>query len=115
MTRLTLRLPDEVHRRLAATARESGDSLNQAIVAILSDALGCGKSGRAEETPRVAERRRIREALGDLLVEYKAEDFAAFLGPPMDREQRDAIIALISPMDPPLSHSIIEEREESRY
>jgi len=115
MARITLRLPSEVHRRLVTSARESATSLNQVIVDILSDALGCGKTDRPNETPLEAERRRIREALGDLVIEIDPRDFEPFLGPPMDPAERDAIIASIPPMDPPLSHAIIEEREESPF
>jgi hypothetical protein len=115
MIRLMLRLPDEVHRRLVASAQTSRHSLNQVIVDILSDALGCGKSSRSGETPLEAERRHLRETLGDFVVEYKPEDFERFLGPPVDPSRRDSIIASIPPMDPPLSHAIVEEREESPF
>jgi len=39
MARLTLRLPDDLHRRMRAASERTGASLNQLIVAALSDAL----------------------------------------------------------------------------
>jgi hypothetical protein len=113
MTRITLRLPDEVHRRLVASARGSALSLNQTIVAILSDALGCGKSSRAQGTPLDTERRRVREALGDVAVEFDTEDFARFVKRPLSEIDREALFRSMAGVN--LSAGIIEERDENRY
>ena len=115
MTRVTLRLPPEVHKRLVAAAQESCVSLNQTIVDILSDAVGSGKSELPGETPLEAERRRIRAALGDLLIDIRPEDWEPFFGPPMDPARRKAILESIPPLNPPLSQTIIEERRRSRF
>lgn len=82
---------------------------------ILSDALGCGKGSRPDETPLEAERRRTREVLGDLVVEYEPEDFASALSRWRTPEEVEAILASIPVLDPPLSQTIIEEREANRY
>jgi hypothetical protein len=115
MIRITLRLPDEVHRRLVERAGASALSLNQSIVDILSDALGCGKSSRLYETPLEAERRRLRQALGDSVVEYKARDFASALTKWRTPDELDAVLASLQVLHPPLSRTIIEEREETRH
>ena len=113
MTRITLRLPDEVHRRLVENSRLSGASLNQTIVDILSDAVGWGKGQFMYETPREAERRYIREALSDLSIQYHVGDLGPFLHKPAEDIDRDALFRALAGAD--LSGGIIEDRERSRY
>jgi plasmid stability protein len=111
MARITLRLPDELHRRLRVAAREAGRSLNEEIVTILTERLD-GESERQDETPLQRERRRIREALGDLVVDFRPEDFAPFFHPLPDDFDRDAFFNSLPRLDPPLSQTIIEDRED---
>jgi len=87
--------------------------MNQVIVDILSDALGCGIGSREGETPMEVERRRVREALGDLLVEFTAEELAPFMKHPLSEIDREALFHSLAGVN--LSGAIIEEREESRY
>ena len=112
MTRVTLRLPSDVHKRLTESARTSRRSINQTIVDLLSEALGCGVRQRPDETPLDAERRRIREALGDLVVEFTAEDLAPMLTHPLGSLDAEAIYNSMPRLDPPLSQTIIDERED---
>ena len=115
MARITLRLPDAVHEQLVRRARGSGTSLNQAIVDILRDVLGCGKGAPPDETLKERERRLLREALGDRVVDVKPEDYAPLFHRWYTPEERDAILKSMPVLDPPLSAAIIQEREESPY
>lgn len=115
MARITLRLPDDLHQALKAHSRATGESLNETIVSLLRQRQKGAEHEAERETPLEAERRRIREALGDLVVKIDPQDFEPYLGPPMDPAKRKAILESIPPMDPPLSHAIIEEREESPF
>ena len=111
MVRLTLRLPDDLHERLLAANRESGESLNHAIVAILNAALGC-EDDHSEETPLERERSRVREASGDLVVEIDPAEFAPYLNHGGELPDRQALFDSMARLDPPLSRSVIEDRED---
>jgi len=89
--------------------------MNQTIVDMLSEVLGCGVRQRPDETPLEAERRRIREALGDLVVEFTPEELAPFMKHDLSEIDRDAFFNSLPILDPPLSQTIIDERRESRY
>jgi plasmid stability protein len=112
MTRVTLQIPDELHKRLSDRARETGETVSQAIVDILSDAMGPERTDAQAETPLDAERRRIREALGDLVVDFHPEDFGALFHPLPDDFDREAFFQSLPRLDPPLSRTIIEDRED---
>ncbi|MHB8577249.1 MAG: toxin-antitoxin system HicB family antitoxin [Dehalococcoidia bacterium] len=116
MQRITLRLPDRLHKQLRARAQRSGTSLNQLIVETLDDA-----PPSAEETPptplsaRDEETRKLRIALKDILVEINADDWLAIIPNLVSQEEAAAILAAMPPLHPSLSQTIIAEREESRF
>lgn len=112
MARITLRLPDDLHRQLQSSSRQSGKSLNQTIVDALSDQLRQCSEEDSEETPQEKERRRIREALGDLVVDFRPEDYAPLFRPLPKNFDREALFRSMPRLDPPLSQTIIEDREE---
>jgi hypothetical protein len=112
--RMTLRLPETVHRRLQRASRDSGRSLNQLIVDVLRDA--------ALESPNGAERspqERLNWALRDLgrpLTEEESEAMAGVFGdesnlPDLSLEElRERMPKL--PPDQWLSKAIIEDRDD---
>jgi plasmid stability protein len=114
MARITLRLPDELHSELVARARRSHRSLNQAIVDILRKA-SYQKQEPAGEALKEIERRRLKAALGDRVMEIKPEDFGPFRTGEWGALDKDALFAAMPRLDPPLSHTIVQEREESHY
>lgn len=110
MARVTLRLPDWLHRQLAEESHAAGRSLNQHIV----DALN--RSVRGDGSPELTERERFRRALGKLAL--SDEQVAAMVGP-IDPNRKvlshEELQRLMPRLDPPLSQTIIEEREASPY
>ena len=94
------------------------------IVAVLSTAsllAGLRHALRRERRepeldPREAERRRVREALGDMLappIDYNM--LPEHLRPTPDTPDRDTLRRSLPRLDPPLSQTIRDERDESRY
>lgn len=108
--RVTLRLPDELHHRLEARSRESGASLNQTIVAALHEALS--RADRDGGDDAVEQLRHIRMALGDLVVELDESQLPPELRPSEDLPDTDALRESMPRLDPPLSATIIADRED---
>jgi hypothetical protein len=108
--RVTLRLPDELHQRLEARSRAVGASLNQTIVSALHQALA--RSARDDVDERTEELRHIRLALGDLLIELDESELPPELRPGDDLPDRDAYRESLPRLDPPLSRTIIDDRED---
>ncbi len=68
MTRVTLRLPDELHQRLRVASQQAGTSLNQLIIVALAEAVAREEGAGQEETSLMEQVRHIRTVLGDLVV-----------------------------------------------
>ena len=113
MTRVTLQLPDDLHRRLQAHSRRTGASLNQVIVAALSEAAVSEEDARGEvEGPLKQRVENIRTALGDLAVTLDFEYLPPHLRPDDDLPDTDMFRHSLPQLDPPLSATIIAERED---
>ncbi len=116
MARLTLRLPDEIYQRLCAAARRKGISLNQAILETLDrDLLPAPATAPENETPEERERRLMHQWIAG---SHRNDDFSALpphLHPDHAPRDREAFLRSLPKLDPPLSHTVIQEREESRY
>ena len=86
------------------------------LLAWIRRALGKRETVEPELPPREAERRRIREALGDMLAPpINFNNWPEHLRPTLDMPDRDTLRASMPKLDPPLSQTIREERDESRY
>jgi len=105
MIRLTVRLPDDLHGRLVKRSRAAGKSLNQLIVE------GAAYAASGGPAPQLSERERWRLALGDLLADTEAlfEEPGDEDTPLLSYEELDRIMPRL---DPPLSQTIIEDRED---
>ena len=108
MARVTLRLPDALHARLVAESRATYRSLNELIVESLQ--------ARLPEEPMSADekRERMRKALGDLLVDV---DDIMPLWPGEEEDDsplltHEELAARLPKLDPPISQTIIEDRED---
>ncbi|MGI8553626.1 MAG: hypothetical protein ACR2PL_22990 [Dehalococcoidia bacterium] len=116
MTRVTLDLPLELHRRLRAVARETGSSLDDVIVRLLDATTPpCAAEEDApakEETPLERERRLVREALRYMTVEIDLDEYAPLFKGLTQGLDRQAFFESLPRLDPPLSQTIIEERED---
>jgi len=71
MTRMTLRLPESLHRRLVEAAGREGISLNQYLVYLLAQGSASPYSVRAVPPSEVREQ---EEAYRDLLAELGTAD-----------------------------------------
>jgi hypothetical protein len=86
------------------------------LLAGIRHALGKRETAEPELTPLEAERRRIREAMGDLLAPpIDFNNWPERLRPTPDMPDRDTLRKSMPKLDPPLSQTIREERDESRY
>ena len=112
MARVTLRLPEDLHRRLRSTSERTGSSLNQVIVAALSEALARGEGARQAESPLLEQVQHVRRALGDLAVEVDARQLPPHLRPREDLPDTDTLRQSMPELIPPLSATISADRED---
>ena len=112
MARVTLRLPDDLHRRLRAASQKRGLSLNDLAIATLSHALAQGNADGEAEDRLFKQVQQIRSVLGGLAVELDANALPAELRPGGDLPDVDTIRQSIPELAPPLSVTIIADRED---
>jgi hypothetical protein len=113
----TLTIPDHLYEQLQHAATEKqrpvADLLNEAIAIVVST------SGQHEAIPltRDEEQRRIRAVMKDQIWSEEDVDqlFPWLNDNPMSDEEVDEILANLPVLDPPLSQTIIQMREEERY
>jgi len=112
VARITLRLPEDLHRRLHSASERTGSSLNQMIVAALRDALARAEVAEEMEGSLLERVRHIRRTLGDLVVELETRDLPPHLRPREDLPDTDTIRQSMPELVPPLSATIIADRQE---
>ncbi len=112
MARVTLRLPEDLHRRLRAASERSGASLNQLIIAALSDALARDAVEEQAKDPLLEQVQHIRRALGELAVELDTSYLPPHLRPREDVPDADTLRQSMPELVPPLSATIISDRED---
>ncbi|MBI4493873.1 MAG: toxin-antitoxin system HicB family antitoxin [Chloroflexi bacterium] len=112
MARVTLRLPEELHRRLRAASERTGASLNQLIVAALREALARDAVVDQAEEALLEQVQHIRSALGDLAVELDVNHLPPHLRPREDLPHPDTLRRSMPELVPPLSATIVEDRED---
>ncbi len=85
------------------------------LLAGIRHALGKREQMEPELTPRERERQRMSEAMGDLLAPpLDLSKWPEHLQPKPGMPDRDALRRSMPVLDPPLSQTIIDEREEGR-
>ncbi len=112
MPRVTLRLPDDLHRRLRAASERTGASLNQLIVAALSEALAREAAADQAEGSLLEQVQRVRRALGDLVVELDLQHGPPYLRPSEGLPDTDTLRQSMPVLMPPLSATISADRED---
>ena len=112
MARVTLRLPDDLHRRLRIASERDGVSLNQLMVAALRDSLGRGPGAGTPDGPLGEQSRYIRRALGDLAIELDTSILPLGLRPSEELPDPDALRQRMPDLTPPLSATIIADRAD---
>jgi hypothetical protein len=113
----TLTIPDKLFERLQAAAanqrRPVDDLLFEAIelVALPAD------SPEAKRLTRDEEIQRLREAMGDRIwTDEDVDQLFPWLDEnPMTEAEIDEILANLPVLDPPLSQTVIQMRDEERY
>lgn len=111
--RITLRLPDELHRRLEARSRAAGASLNQTIVSALHDSLSRRDSDADTGASDLqAQVQQVRLALGDLVAELDESELPEGLRAVELLPDADALRGSLPRLDPPLSATVIADRED---
>lgn len=111
MTTITLQLPDELLQRLQTASREAGMPLDALIVTTLSQAIS-RREVTSEPSEAVREEtRRIREALGDLVVD-NPEEWVPEIEEEIDFPDRQTDLDFMPKLDPPLSATLIEDRDD---
>lgn len=112
MARVTLRLPEHLHRRLRAVSERTGTSLNQLIVDALCDALARDAVEVQAKDPLLEQVQNIRRALGDLAFELDTSCLPPHLRPGEDLPDADTLRQSMPTLVPPLSTTIIADRED---
>ena len=112
MARVTLRLPEDLHRRLRSASERTGSSLNELIVAALSDALARAEVADESEGSLLEQVQHLRRALGDLVVEVDVSHLSPQLRPREDLPDTDTLRRSMPELVPPLSATIISDRED---
>lgn len=116
MTTITIKLPDELYEQLIAASERENRAVDEIAIAGIAREVAAPAAPTAPMT-RDEEQRRIREAMQGRI--WTQEDIDAFFDGlnllPMSDEEADRIIAAIPPLDPPLSQTVIQMREEERY
>lgn len=112
MPRVTLRLPDDLHRRLRSTSERTGVSLNQLIVAALSEVLARGEVVDQAEGSLLEQVQHIRRALADLAVELDLRHVPPHLRPSEGLPDTDTLRQSMPALIPPLSATISADRED---
>lgn len=112
VARITLRLPDDLHRHLQDACRRTGTSLNQIIVAALAQALADRDQSAERNSALMDQVLHIQTALRDMTVEIEASRFPAHLRPEAEVSTREELFGTLPRLIPPLSSTILEERRE---
>jgi hypothetical protein len=111
VARVTLRLPDDLHRRLQSASQRSGASLNQSIVAAVGDALVQDEAGPVD-SPLDEQARHVRRVLGELAVELEVSHLPARLRPSGALPATDSLRESMPALVPHLSATISADRDE---
>lgn len=112
MAKVTVRLPDHLHRSLRSESARTGESLNQLIVDAVSCALEKDRPGTPPKTSLQVEVERIKRLLGDMVGEVDYSHFPEHLRPTPDLPDTVTLAKSLRRDIPPLSAAIIQEREE---
>ncbi len=112
MPRVTMRLPEDLHRRLRSASERTGASLNQLIVAALSVALAWGEVADQAEGSLLEQVEHVRRALGDLAIELDLQHVPPYLRPSEGLPDTDTLRQSMPALIPPLSATISPDHED---
>jgi hypothetical protein len=113
----TLTIPDKLYKRLQAAAASQQQSIDDYLFDVIEKAAPDEAASDSAPLTREEEMRRIREVMKDRIwTQEDIDEFFDNLGlQEMSDEEAERIVAAIPPLDPPMSHVLIQMREEERY
>jgi len=112
MSRVTVRLPDDLHKRLQAVSRSRGLSLNQFIVEAIGEALARDEDTRSRSSPVVTQVKHIRSVLGSLAVGFDITMLPPELRPSERLPDARDYCRSLPKLEPPLLATVIADRED---
>ena len=112
MGRVTLRLPDELHRYLRRLGHRRGTSLNQVIVAALGETVHRDEEIGDERNALAEQVRLARVALADLTVEVDVHQPFPEGCPPTALPTDENAAESLPWLSPSLSMTVIDERRD---
>jgi predicted transcriptional regulator len=116
MMTITITLPNELYEQLLATAERENRPVDEIAIAGIAREVGPSESSPVQLT-REEEKRLIQEAMpGRIWTDEDVSQLFPWLDEhPMTEEEIDEILASLPILDPPLSQTIIQMRDEERY
>lgn len=113
MAAIHVTIPEDLYALVKARVGDSQDALDRAV----ADALRQSLAKPTTSEPSLDEQRaRIRAALGDLAAPANwLDDQLEALGGPLTPEEEEEYYRTMPVLDPPLSQTLIQMREEERY
>ncbi len=113
----TLTIPDKLYARLQAVAASQQRSVDDYLIDVIEKAAPDNTESNGTQLTRDEEQLRIREVMKDLIwSEEEVDQLFPWLNEnPMSDEEVEEILANLPVLDPPLSQTIIQMREEERY
>jgi hypothetical protein len=112
MSRVTLRLPEDLHRGLRTASQRDGVSLNQLIVDALRASLARSPDAAEVENPLIEQVRQIRSALGEIAIPLETSLLPPHLQPRDDLPTADMLRRSMPELVPPLSATITADHED---
>ena len=101
-----------IRDRVKEASQQRGLSLNQLIVSSLEKVFGEAATSSPPDDSVSARAERLRAILGNLVIRFEPSDFASILPLDATPEEREAFRDLFPILNPPLSQTIIEDRED---
>jgi hypothetical protein len=116
MVTVTLTISDELYERLQERSARENRSLEEILLTAAESVAARAEPDDSRVMTRDEERRRLREALGDIIMEFDADAFLKAIGiEPMPPDELAKAMQNLPVLDPPASRTLIQMRDEERY
>ncbi len=110
---ITLTVPDDLYEQMKHLTDGSEEAIKRLMVRILEQEYGSKHENQTASTARDERTRQLRRAMGDRASAVDPEEYLRRVGiEPMTDEEMREVLATIPVLDPPLSQTVIEERED---
>ncbi len=110
---IRLTVPHHLYERMKQSTDGSEDAVKRLMVRILEQEYGSKNENQTASSARDERIRQLRQATGDRASAVDPEEYLRRLGiKPMTDEEMREVLATIPVLDPPLSQTVIEERQD---